>query len=410
MDPKITITTPVYWKSNPYVDFAYESLLNQTETNWEWIILLNNKGTVSEKIKKDKRIKIIQDDSKDNKIGRLKKILSQKASSEIIVELDADDMLTENALEEILNAFKQKNIQFVYSNSAEFFEKTWEPRTYDSYWGWRTKPFEWKGKQLQENISFPPYASTIWRIEWAPNHVRAWRKEAYLKIGGHDETLPSGDDHDLICKFFLEYGEKGFFWIQKCIYLYRVHEENHSITNNFEVQEIVQRNYFKYSRNIASKWAEDKKLKLLDLSEDSEEWYNYEKVDFKNLNTLKSNTVGVIKLHNVIQKTKDPIKTMEKIWDSLAHGGILFLEVVSTECNEAFANPQNKSFWNKESAKYYTKKELAEKINFKGKFQLWRNETFYPSKKHEEKQILITQIDLVAIKKEEPILPGPQWM
>ncbi|MFT4261084.1 MAG: glycosyltransferase family 2 protein [Candidatus Woesearchaeota archaeon] len=407
--PKISIISPVYYKSNPYIQQTYDSLKNQTIQEWEWLILLNNGGKISDEIAKDKRVKILTEIGKDNNIGRLKKKLSLKATSEIIVELDADDMLTPNALQEIIQAFKDKKTHFAYSNTVEFFNDTWKPRTYDSYWGWKTKPFKYQDKELLETIAFPIYATTIMRIEWAPNHVRAWRKKSYQQIRGHNEELPSGDDHELMCKFFLEFGEQGFKWIKKPLYLYRVHDNNHSIVNNDEVQDIVQTNYFNYSRKIAVKWAQDKKLRLIDMSVDSEDWMDFEKININDLKKIKTNSVGVIKAHNILEKCTDPIKTMQELWRILDHGGLLFLEVVSSDCKHAFANPLNKSFWNEESTKFYTQKFFAEKIGFKGKFQSWRNETFYPTDWHKENDYLITQVDLCAIKKQTPILPGPQW-
>jgi hypothetical protein len=37
-----------------------------------------------------------------------------------------------------------------------------------------------------------------------PNHVRVWRKDVYLKIGGHRKDLPVADDLELIIRTFLE--------------------------------------------------------------------------------------------------------------------------------------------------------------------------------------------------------------
>lgn len=408
--PKVSYISPVYYKSNPYVQQTYESLKKQNNQAWEWLILLNNGGDVSEEIKKDPQVKIFEDSDKDQNIGRLKKFLSLNANAPIVAELDADDMLTKDATDEIINAFKDEKIVFAYSNTVEFHEGSWAPRTYGEYWGWKTRPFNYEGKELKETLAFKPIATSIWRIEWAPNHVRSWKKEAYQKIGGHDESLPSGDDHDLICRFYLEYGEKSFKHIDKGIYLYRVHDGNHSIVFNYEVQDVVQKNYFNYSRNIAVKWSDGQNLRKIDLSKNSQEWDSFEKLELKDIKEIKSDTVGVIKAHNTFQEHPNPIELMEEIWRILAHGGILFLEVISTESKEAFANPLNKSYWNSNSIKYYTQKSFADQIGFKGKFQEWRNETFYPTKNHEENEQLIVQADLSAIKKETPIIPGAQWM
>ena len=407
---KASITTPHYWKTNPYFEELYDSLLEQTIDDWELVVLLSHGGKVSDRVKKDKRVKILEDTGEDNNIGRLKRICNDAASNDILIEVDADDMLTPTAIEDILKAFEDKSAHFVYSNSAAFYDGTWEPMTYSSYWGWSSRPFTWKGYNLREQISFPPSATALWRIEWAPNHVRSWRKSSYEKVGGHDPSIANGDDHELMCRFYLEYGDKGFKWIDKCLYLYRLHNNNHCVVDNSTVQDTVLKNYFKYSRPIAIKWAKDHNLKLIDVSKEAEDWELFEKVSLEDIDKLKNDSVGVLKLHNTIQESDEPIKTMGKIWDKLCHGGILFLEVPSTECNDALANPLNKSYWNSESSKYYTRKRYAEKIGFKGKFQEWRNATFYPTNWHKDERWLITQVDMVAIKKNKPTLPGPQWM
>ncbi len=36
-----------------------------------------------------------------------------------------------------------------------------------------------------------------------PNHVRAWRRDAYRRIGGHDAALPVADDYELLVRTFL---------------------------------------------------------------------------------------------------------------------------------------------------------------------------------------------------------------
>lgn len=408
---KATITSPLYWKTNQYFDELYESLVNQTVKDWELVVLLSNGGKVSEKVKKDKRVKIIEDTGENNNIGRLKRVCNDAATNDILVEVDADDILVPTALKEILDAFEEnEEAQFVYSNCAEFRDKTWEPRIYGSYWGWRNRPFKWKGHDLLEQYSFPPRATTMWRIEWAPNHVRSWRKTAYKEVGGHNPDVPNGDDHELMCRFYIKYGDKGFHWINKCLYLYRVHDENYCVVDNKTVQDVVLQNYFSYSRQIAVKWAQDNKLETIDLGGRSTSWDSFRQITLEELDKIPDDSVGVIKCHEYLQLFPNSIEIMEKIWQKLTHGGILFLEVPSSECNEATGNPANKSFWNKETAKFYTEKKFADEIGFKGKFQNWRNETFYPTEYHKERGILITQMDLVAIKKEEPVLPGAQWM
>ena len=41
---KISVFTPFYHTGIPYIGEAYDSLLSQTHTDWEWIILYNSEG------------------------------------------------------------------------------------------------------------------------------------------------------------------------------------------------------------------------------------------------------------------------------------------------------------------------------------------------------------------------------
>lgn len=42
-------------------------------------------------------------------------------------------------------------------------------------------------------------------IVGVPNHVRAWRREAYLALGGHARGMPVADDYELILRALFEY-------------------------------------------------------------------------------------------------------------------------------------------------------------------------------------------------------------
>jgi hypothetical protein len=54
-------------------------------------------------------------------------------------------------------------------------------------------------------IAPPLNHKTLRHIVGVPNHVRAWRREAYLAIGGHSRALPVADDYDLILRAILKY-------------------------------------------------------------------------------------------------------------------------------------------------------------------------------------------------------------
>lgn len=409
----ISIITPVHKQSRSFLQDAYASLKTQTMTDWEWIIVPNNGGFVTGDVSQDNRVKIfsIGDDDpehKHNKIGRLKNYACSKAKEDILVELDADDILTPNALEEIKTAFQNPDIVMAYSNDAEFRDKTWESNAYSEYWGWRSRSFVYQGHELKEMIAWEPSSHMMRRIEWAPNHVRAWRKTAYDSIGGHNVELKTGDDHELCCRFYIAFGAKRIKHIDKCLYLYRVHDNNSCKVYNDAVQEQTLQNYLKFSRALAIRWAKDEKLELLDLGGRLDSWDGFKTVDLIDADIIsdlnekwpfEDNSVGIIRASHIFEHLKNPIHTMNEAYRVLAPGGWLFIEVPSTDGRGAFQDPSHVSFWNENSLWYYTNKDYARYIpDYKGRFQNSRTVTYFPTDFEKEHNIPIVQADLICLK------------
>jgi len=406
----ISVFTPVHKTSAPFLLDAYKGMMSQTYTDWEWVICLNNGGYIDEAIK-DPRIKVISiEDVEHYSIGRLKKFCCDNAKGEILVELDADDILTPDALGSILAAFQDEKVQMVYSNSAAFDDGTWKASTFSEYWGWRSRPFIFEGHPLLETIAWEPSVQMMRRIEWAPDHVRCWRTSAYKELGGHDPEIKAGDDHDLCCRTYLTYGQAGFKHIDQCLYLYRLHPFNSSKTYNADVQAQTDKNYCKYSRDMATKWAFDNGLRCLDLGGQFNKWDHYETVDLMNADiimdldeehwNLPDNSVGVIKAYHIFEHLKDPINAMNEAFRVLAPGGFLFIEVPSADGRGAFQDPTHKSFWNQNSIWYYTDQNFARFIQprYKGKFQKARVATFYPGQFEKDNEIPYLQADLICLK------------
>ncbi len=411
----ISVITPVHAKSAPFLQETYPSLLAQTFADWEWVVCPNAGGTIPDNIAADPRVRVrpIADDSGaeqgHNHIGRIKFTAFSFGRGDILVELDADDLLTPNALERIAIAFADPNIAMVYSNDAEFKHETWESNAYSEYWGWRSRDFLWQGHTLKEMIAWEPSPHMMRRVEWAPNHVRAFRTTAYNAVGGHDEKLKTADDHDLCCRFYLTYGARGMKHIDECLYLYRVHGENSCVTNNAQIQAETQRNYMKYIRQMATRWARDNGLHLLDLGGRFNAWEGYETVDrldadlIMDLNdtwNVPDHSVGVIHAAHIFEHLKDPIHTMNEAYRVLAPGGFLFVEVPSTDGRGAWQDPTHISFWNQNSFWYYVNRDFARFIQpeYQGRFQLTHSMTYFPSEFEKQHGIPIVLADLVALK------------
>lgn len=362
----ISVFTPFHKKDTSFLAEAFISMKAQTFTDWEWVILLNVEGLNADVsfLDVDERVKIHRTIITGN-IGALKKECCSKAEGTYLVEMDYDDLLTPDCLQEIHNAFQDERIQMVYSNCAEFEDKTWKPNTYSEYWGWKMRPFIYEGHALIEMISWAPSVQMMRRIEWAPNHVRAWRTSSYKEIVGHDAKLKVGDDHDLCCRYYLKYGEYGMKHIDKCLYLYRVHPNNNVKLLNAEIQYQTDQNYLKYSRNMAKRWAEDNNLLCIDLGGRFDCPDGFKSVDrmdadlIFDLNKrweLEDNSVGVLRASHIIEHLKNPIHVMNEAFRVLAGGGFLFIDVPSTDGRGAYQDPTHISFFNENSFWYYTNK------------------------------------------------------
>jgi glycosyltransferase involved in cell wall biosynthesis len=151
MNYKFSIITPEHnVKNMPYLIELYESICSQTYENWEWILYLNGKMTkdqLPKEIIKNKKVKILKDDSENTNIGYLKNKAFFSGSGDILVEADHDDILIETCLEKLNEAYQDESIGFVYSDNA-ILHMTDKFIPYNEAYGWKHKIFNWKGKEL----------------------------------------------------------------------------------------------------------------------------------------------------------------------------------------------------------------------------------------------------------------------
>jgi len=253
----ISILTPT--NNAQYLTQVYETLKEQTYTDWEWVIIPNG-GIREVQNFNDTRVKVHPFVIDVGRVGALKYIASTYAKGDVLLELDHDDFLTSDCLDEVQKAF-DSGVDMVYSNFASVTPQ-WENRIWDEYYGWQYRDFTYKGHQIKEVISPSPIPSNLSRIWFAPNHVRAWKKDFYFQIGGHDQSMKISDDHDLMCRSYLNGTIKH---IDKCLYIYRVHGNNTWLQNQDEIQETMWQNYDKYIYPMVEKWADENKLLKIDL-------------------------------------------------------------------------------------------------------------------------------------------------
>lgn len=410
---KFSITTPTHSTKNiPFLLELYDSIKNQIYTEWEWILVLNGDFEpyhVPNLLREDAKVKIYKLDNVQNKsIGYVKNKACNFATGDILVEVDHDDLITEDCLLELHNAYQDDSIGFVFSNDAIYhMEDKFIP--YDSAYGWTYKKFSWHNKELFVMDSFTPSSHSLSFIWFAPDHVRSWRKSVYDEIGGHNLDLDICDDHEILVRTYLH---TKFKKIDKPIYIYRITGDNTSIDHkNAEIQIKTREIFNQYAVALAEKDAKDKNLLLVDLGGGINAKPGYTTIDIQEANIiadlnegipLPDNSVGVLHASHVLEHLTDPIKSMKEIHRVLAHGGWAFIEVPSTDGRGAFQDPTHVSYWNENSFLYYTEKNLAKFIrNDSIRFSKFRCETHFPNDWLKSINVSVVSAWLVAIKTED---------
>lgn len=210
--PLVSVFTPTY-RTGERIHRTYRSLQRQRYARWEWVVRDDSddggatRKAVEQIAAADARVIVSSSPTHNGKIGAVKREACELARGEMLVELDHDDELTPDALTAIVDAFAaDPETGFVYSDCALVDEATGRSLGFGDRWafGYGSQRIEqYDGRSLLVMCTPPINAATVRHIVGVPNHVRAWRRDLYWRIGGHDPTLPVADDYDLLVRTFL---------------------------------------------------------------------------------------------------------------------------------------------------------------------------------------------------------------
>lgn len=412
----VSVFSPCHGEHNGYLSEAYSSLLGQTHTEWEWILAPQNGGVIPESIRTDSRVRVVPFEGKVEgedgvpRIGMLKRHCCEQAKGGIYAEFDSDDLLMPECLAKTVAAVADGG-KFVYSNSARFADKTWEkPTDYAPAYGWRWRPFIYQDHELHENQAWPPNPQSMRLVMWAPNHIRAWEREHYWRVGGHDATLPCGDDHDLVQRSFIEVGEQGMRHLDECLYLYRERDKKNTYrVHGKAIGEQSWANYHKHFSDMMRRWCDDHGLRSIELGDRTATPPWQESVDLDGADVdadlrerwpFEDGEIGMLRAHHLFEHLPDKNHTMQELYRVLAPGGWATIEVPSAEGAGAVADPTHVSFWNEASFRYYWDRQKAKFLpeEFRGpRFQKTFGKTYTP---HwgEAERIKCATIHLIALK------------
>lgn len=210
--PLVSVFTPTYRTGDGFLR-PLTSMKEQTYPNWEWVIWddSDDDGLTAAMIRAhanlDHRIRLVCPERHSGIIGEVKYNACALSRGDILVELDHDDALTPDALSYVVSASKQyPEAGFYYTDYAEVDPRL-NPLRYPDGWGfglgsYRTEMYRGRELLVAQTPGISP--KTIRHLVAAPNHIRAWRRDVYFKIGGHNREIHVADDFELMLRTFLE--------------------------------------------------------------------------------------------------------------------------------------------------------------------------------------------------------------
>lgn len=391
---KFSIVTPEHTYLNIHnLAQLWDSIINQTYTNWEWVVYCN--GEVSPEVLKtqlsisDDRVKWhteIREHRPDNFVGDIKNAAFSLATGDIIVEVDHDDKLRYDCLEKLNEVYENDpDAGFVYSDCMYFVEEDYGPwHGFSKEHGWTDYSYVWphSGEVGTVNNTWKPTAKAFSYVWYAPDHVRSWKRSLNTTLNSYNPEFNTGDDIDWIQRLYIHHTK--FVHIPEPLYFYRLTgAANTSIQRNDSIQVKTKELW----RDRCSEIAVIEGAVLGDRIElgggetptfglrNYDLYWGDVRDDLNNGIPVADNSVGIIRAWNILHLLNDPVFIMRECWRVLVHGGWLVLQVPSTEGKAAFSNPIHRSFWNYDSFYHYTditkaKESYTEDIRFQS-YGVW---------------------------------------
>lgn len=432
--PQFSVFTPTH--NTRWLGDCYESLVAQAVADWEWVVLLNGAlpGPVPAAALADPRVRVLKAPPALAGIGALKAAAASACGGAILVELDHDDRLAPGCLAALGRAATERPGGFYYSDFVNEFDNG-APETFASDHGWERYEAVVAGRPRLCQRAFPPTPRSLCELWYAPNHVRAWAREAYAAAGGHDPAMAVGDDHDLVCRTYL--AGAPFVHVPEPLYLYRRVVETRARNTYADalaaIAEASGRNTDRYLHALVAEWCRRERLPRLDLGgahgcppgftavdaalprtdlpalgrrlrdHRGADWPDQVGGDaLELLRELPADSVGCLRAVDFVEHLPraDMVPFMNEAYRVLAPDGFLLTLTPSSDGRGAFQDPTHTNFVNENSFWYYTDREYAKYLNgaVACRFQAVRLRTEFPSEWHRHRQVPYVVADLAAVK------------
>jgi teichuronic acid biosynthesis glycosyltransferase TuaG len=216
--PVVSVIMPAYNASN-YIQEAINSVIAQTYTNWELIIVDDGSTDetstiIADYCIQDWRIKGFYQEN--GKQGKARNLGISKAIGSYIAFLDADDLWMSEKLEIQLQEIKERNVDLVFSDTYVFYDNNLSVKSRR----YHIPNFIFKGNEALE-ILFQSNSIPILTV--------LAKKEKIVSVNCFSENLniQNAEDYHLWLKMII--GGCVFYSSDKILAAYRVH--NRSATN-----------------------------------------------------------------------------------------------------------------------------------------------------------------------------------
>ena len=400
---------------------AWRSLQAQTlQNNWEWVVLPNGEkaGEVVDYLNSLHNSKIsILPVAESGSVGKLKNMVCAQTQGDILVELDHDDELTPDCLEELQRrSLSAKSDKYFLFSDCLTLDKNGDSVCWNQNYGWRYYRWQYhNGNETVEklvNASFPVTPRSLAEIYYAPDHVRAWSREAYTAAGGHSPMLKLGDDHELLIKTYLSQAE--FLAVNKPLYIHHLHDKStcRQPQNTDEIGRVSRSLCEHYLPALVREWCRRESLAMLDLGgefncpegylpvdinlSENKKGFRLDALQLDRIKEISSLRVGCVRAWDFLEHIPSNLvcRLMNTIYETLEPCGFLLsMTPAISDSNGivgrgAFQDPTHVSFWSENNTWYFTNRNFSRYVpKITCRFQTVVCRTFYPSEWHHQHRI-----------------------
>lgn len=214
-EPLVSIIVPCY-NQEKFISETIQSVINQTYTNWECIIVNdgssdNSNEVINSLIINNKRIKLLQQENQGVCVARNNGI--KNSNGQFILPLDGDDLIDKSYLEKAITYFlNNPDTTLVYCKADRFDKK-------NKYW----------------NLPKYNYKNEIWNNCIFCSAI--YKREDYDKTNGYNVNMKKGlEDWDFWLSLLNENSK--VYQIPEILFHYRYQKKSRTTIANKNIREL----------------------------------------------------------------------------------------------------------------------------------------------------------------------------